>query len=124
MSLILRISARASGLSCLQSQTSASSRVLSPLTAKVPWSAHQKRFVSHAKRRKKGIRQMKRSAQPESNLKAINAKINSNGVGAKEQNSGPSAFYFLGVFPLVATGCVIAIRDDLREEFKQKIGWE
>ena len=82
-----------------------------------------KRFASNVTRRKRGQGQRQRNTKSVSNYEAINAKINSNG-GGEQQSKMPHAFWFLGVFPLVATGGLVYVRDDLRQELKEKIGWE
>jgi hypothetical protein len=34
----------------------------------------------------------------------------------------PQAFFILAVFPIIAMGGVLFIRDDLRKDFKQRLG--
>ena len=43
----------------------------------------------------------------------------------ENQDAGgvPRAFFMLGLFPIVATAGVVFVRDDLREDFKKRWGW-
>ena len=75
-----------------------------------------RQFASaEVKRRKRGSRQKER------NIKSYEAVISK--IKNEESVSGvPQAFFILGVFPFVAMGGVLFIRDDLRQDFKDRYG--
>jgi hypothetical protein len=71
-----------------------------------------RQFASaEVKRRKRGSRQKER------NIKSYEAVKNEESVSGV-----PQAFFILGVFPFVAMGGVLFIRDDLRQDFKDRYG--
>lgn len=72
-----------------------------------------------ATRRKRGSRQRQRNLESvNKSYEAINSKIKAN----DEAPSVPQAFFILAVFPIVAMGGMLFIRDDLRQDFKEQLG--
>mmetsp|Transcript_16503 Transcript_16503/g.31268 ORF Transcript_16503/g.31268 Transcript_16503/m.31268 type:complete len:148 (-) Transcript_16503:33-476(-) len=69
-------------------------------------------------RRKRGAGQLMRNV--ESAVKAH--KSIEQQQKRDEVSSAPNAFFILGIFPLLATGGLLVVRDDLRQEFKERWG--
>lgn len=71
-------------------------------------------------RRKRGAGQLMRNA--ESAVKAHKSIKQRQQQQRDEVSSAPNAFFILGIFPLLATGGLLVVRDDLRQEFKERWG--
>jgi|AntRauTorckE5430_2_1112549.scaffolds.fasta_scaffold41676_1 predicted RNase H-like nuclease len=70
-------------------------------------------------RRKRGSRQRQRNLESASRINdALNLEIKTDDA----ISSVPQAFFILAVFPIIAMGGVLFIRDDLRKDFKQRLG--
>ena len=67
-------------------------------------------------RKNRGDRQRQR------NLEAL-SKMSGGSNGDSQKSQIPLAFYLLGVFPLVATGGLAYLNDDMRQDLVKKLDW-
>jgi hypothetical protein len=110
---ILHIASRATSISQRSSQAAQS-------TINRFQHSSTKRFPSDGIRRKRGQRLKLRNMKSASkNYKEIESTIKAN---EEETSNIPIAFFFLGVFPIVGMGALLVVRDDLREQFKERWG--
>ena len=71
-------------------------------------------------RRHRGSRQRLRNIENATkNFESIKKQQQEN----QDAGGVPRAFFMLGLFPIVATAGVVFVRDDLREDFKKRCGW-
>jgi len=66
---------------------------------------------------KRGTRQLIRNSENANKNDQSISQLNNN-----DNSNVPNAFLILGVFPVIAMGGLLVVRDDLRQEFRQRWG--